>query len=162
MPRLPIDYSKAVIYKIVCNDFTIKECYYGSTTSFVKRKNCHKYSCNNKKDKEYNTHKYQFIRENGGWDNWKMILIKEFPCKNKLELEREERRVMEEDEFRINTNNPYITKEERKENQKKYDKEKASINYEKFNCDCGGRYTYKHKQNHFRTKIHLKYIKEQE
>tara|TARA_R110000765_G_scaffold264932_1_gene364379 strand:+ start:63 stop:467 length:405 start_codon:yes stop_codon:yes gene_type:complete len=29
---------------------------------------------------------------------------------------------------------------------------------EKFNCDCGGKYTYNHKDSHFRTKKHLAYM----
>ena len=114
MPRLPIDYSKAVIYKIVCNDLTIKEAYYGSTTDFIKRKWNHKTCCNNAKSKEYNIPKYQFIRENGGWNNWKMILIKEYPCDNKRQLEAEERRIMEKDDFRLNVYRPFITDEELK------------------------------------------------
>ena len=49
MPKKEIDYSKTIIYKIVCNDLNIKDCYIGSTTSFTKRKNRHKSNCNNKK-----------------------------------------------------------------------------------------------------------------
>jgi len=29
---------------------------------------------------------------------------------------------------------------------------------EKFNCECGGKYTYTHKIEHMKTKKHLKYI----
>jgi hypothetical protein len=39
MPRLPIDYSKSIIYKIVCKDLDVKDCYVGSTTNFTNRKN---------------------------------------------------------------------------------------------------------------------------
>ena len=120
MPKIPIDYSKALIYKIVCNDIKIKEIYYGSTTSFVKRKCQHKSSCCNEKSQSYLNPKYQFIRNNGGWTNWNMVLIKEFPCKNKLELEKEERRIMEEDEFRLNAVKPILTEEEREVYHKEY------------------------------------------
>ena len=61
MPRLPIDYSKAFIYKICCKDKNIEECYIGSSTNFVKRKNSHKTICNNINSKEYNQKKYIFI-----------------------------------------------------------------------------------------------------
>ena len=57
MPRLPIDYSKAFIYKICCKDKNIEECYIGSSTNFVNRKNQHKNSCNNINNKEYNQKK---------------------------------------------------------------------------------------------------------
>ena len=35
------------IYKIVCNDLSITDCYVGHTTDFVKRKCNHKIICNN-------------------------------------------------------------------------------------------------------------------
>ena len=38
MPRKETDYSKTVIYKIVCNDLTITDIYVGHTTDFVVRK----------------------------------------------------------------------------------------------------------------------------
>ena len=38
MPRKAIDYSRTIIYKIVCNDLNVEECYVGSTTDFSKRK----------------------------------------------------------------------------------------------------------------------------
>jgi hypothetical protein len=31
---------------------------------------------------------------------------------------------------------------------------------EKINCDCGGKYTKKHKSEHIKTKIHLKWLDE--
>ena len=34
MPRKEIDYSKTVIYKIVCNDLNVKDVYVGHTTDF--------------------------------------------------------------------------------------------------------------------------------
>ena len=112
MPRILTDYSKALIYKIVCNDLKIKECYYGSTTDFIKRKCQHKTSCNNSNSKKYNYPVYQFIRENGGWDNWKMVLVKYYPCNNKLELEREERLCMEQNDNRLNNKLPTRTLQE--------------------------------------------------
>jgi hypothetical protein len=120
MPRKPVNYNNGVIYKIVCNDLNIKECYYGSTTSFVKRKNRHKSDCHNPKRKIYNQPIYKFIRENGGWNNWKMILIKKFPCSSKYELEKEERNIMEQDHKRLNVVLPTRTRTEyNKDNKEK-------------------------------------------
>ena len=60
MPKTPIDYSKTIIYKLVHKeDYDNVNVYVGSTTDFVKRKNQHKKSCNNEKDKGYNAKKYQ-------------------------------------------------------------------------------------------------------
>jgi hypothetical protein len=120
MPRIPTDYSKALIYKIVCKDLKIKECYYGSTTNFKARKYQHKSNCYNEKHKDYINPKYQFIRCNGGWDNFNMVLVKYFPCNTKLELEREERLCMEQDENRLNCIIPAKTDDEKKEYNKQY------------------------------------------
>jgi predicted GIY-YIG superfamily endonuclease len=58
MPRLAVDYSKTVIYKIVCNDLSITECYVGHTTDFVRRKQAHKHNCNNQKRKSHHLKVY--------------------------------------------------------------------------------------------------------
>jgi hypothetical protein len=70
MPRKAKNYSKVYIYKIVCKDINIKECYVGHTTNFANRKHVHKCDSVSKKAKVY-----EFIRMNGGWSNWDMILI---------------------------------------------------------------------------------------
>ena len=51
MPIKAVDYSKTVIYKIVCNDLEVKDIYVGSTSNFRNRKNKHKIKCNNEKTK---------------------------------------------------------------------------------------------------------------
>jgi len=81
MPKTPIDYSKIVIYKIVCNDLNIKDVYVGSTTDFRRRKNQHKSYCNNENTRQYNYKIYQIIRANGRWCNWTMVEIEKYtPC----------------------------------------------------------------------------------
>ena len=132
MPRKPIDYSKAIIYKIVCNDLNIKECYYGSTTDFKSRKHNHKSCCDNINNKEYNAVKYQFIRVNGGWDNWNMVLVKTYPCKSKLELLTEERRCMEQDYNRLNVLIPSRTQNEWNNDNKDYHKKWYENNKENY------------------------------
>ena len=90
MPKQAMNYANAVIYKIVCNDLTITDCYVGSTTNFTKRKGEHKSKCKN-----YDFKIYQTIRANGGWVNWSMVLIEEFPTTSKLLLEQRERHWIE-------------------------------------------------------------------
>jgi hypothetical protein len=92
MPKKGIDYSNTVIYRIVCKDTTITDCYIGHTTSFIKRKNQHKSACNSEK---YNLNIHQFIRNNGGWDNWSMIEIEKKNCTNRNEAEKHERYYIE-------------------------------------------------------------------
>ena len=91
MPRLPIDYSKTIIYKIVCNDLNITDIYVGSTTDFIRRKGQHKHSCNSEKSKKYNYKVYQTIRQNGGWDNFSMVEIEKYPCNDSNEARTRER-----------------------------------------------------------------------
>jgi hypothetical protein len=103
MPRLNINYQKAIIYKLVCNDLSIVYIYVGLTTNFIKRKQAHKDATNNQNNKAYNEKKYQIIRENGGWDNWKMIMIEEYPCNNSLEARSRERYWQEQTDASMNS-----------------------------------------------------------
>lgn len=115
MPKKTIDYSKTIMYKIVHNDLTITSIYIGHTTDFTKRKYSHKHNCYNEKRPHYNLKVYQMIRDKGGWNEWNMILIEEFPCKNSLEACKRERELYEEYHANLNTLRPYISKEEYKE-----------------------------------------------
>tara|TARA_R110001632_G_scaffold223481_1_gene355346 strand:+ start:352 stop:996 length:645 start_codon:yes stop_codon:yes gene_type:complete len=113
-----VNYQNGLIYKLVSNDLNIKECYYGSTTNFIERRKAHKRSCSDVRQKGYNQPKYKFIRDNGNWENWKMVMVKYFPCNSKLELEREERFVMEQDDNRLNVKLPTRTRKEWDEDNK--------------------------------------------
>ena len=72
MPKHEIDYSNTIIYKITCDDSNISDLYVGHTTNFVQRKHAHKQSCINEKSPNYKYKLYEVIRNNGGWENWKM------------------------------------------------------------------------------------------
>ncbi len=87
MPKVAMDYSKTVIYHFTCKDETIKCSYVGSTTNFNKRKWEHKKCCNLETGtgKNYRLKVYQTIREHGGWLNWDMIPLEEFPCENRTQ-----------------------------------------------------------------------------
>ena len=62
-------------YTIVSKDENIKDCYIGKTTNFKNRIREHKSSCYNENSKKYNLKLYQYIRENGGINNWNFIEI---------------------------------------------------------------------------------------
>lgn len=124
MPRGQVDYSKALIYKITCLDPKIKDIYVGSTTSFRHRKSCHKIGCENPNNNHYNLYKSQFIREHGGWDNWEMILVEEYPTTSLRELQKREEELRKELGATLNTIRAYVTEEESKERQKEYDAKK--------------------------------------
>ena len=85
---------------------------YGSSVNWVKRKCGHKTCCNNENSDRYNKYLYQIIRENGGWENWTMIKLSNFPCNSKFELELEERRYIELLKSDLNKNIPTRTQNE--------------------------------------------------
>ena len=60
----------------------------------------------------YNLPLYKFIRENGSWDNWEMVLIKTQSCENALEARKIERECCEELKAGLNARQPHITTEE--------------------------------------------------
>ena len=121
MTKLPINYQKACIYEIVCKDVNITEMYVGSTTNLIKRRNQHKSACNNEKDKRHNAFVYQFIRENGSFDNWDVVLIERvIDCKDKENLHKRERYYIEEKKAELNKSIPLRThKEYREDNREK-------------------------------------------
>ena len=85
MPRTPIDYQKTVIYGIFSNSGA-ENVYIGHTTDFSNRKRGHKNCCNNPNvSTHYNLKLYKIIRENGGWENYTMRIIEEYPCNTRNE-----------------------------------------------------------------------------
>ena len=119
-------YNKSFIYQITCNDPNITETYVGSTTDFHKRKIKHKTNClnNSEKNTHYNLKVYNFIRENGGWDNFNIKIIEEFSCENKNELLTRERYFIELLKSNLNTKIPTRTQEEFRLENKEYLNEK--------------------------------------
>lgn len=109
MPKTPIDYSKTIIYRIVCKDVSIKESYVGATTDFTRRKSNHKSICNNVNNIRYNFNVYQFIRNNGGWENWDMIEIEKYDAIDKLDSDKKERYWLEYYNAKLNTSIPSQT-----------------------------------------------------
>lgn len=83
------------IYCITCNDPNITDCYIGSTIQYNIRKTTHKQCVNNINHPKYNEYKYNFIRENGGWDNWNMNILETFVCENKKDAIKKEQEYME-------------------------------------------------------------------
>ena len=127
------------VYCIFCKDTDVQEVYVGSTDDLNIRIERHKHRCNNKNDKEYNKRLYQFIRENGGFDNWKFIWLEMFKTDDTIFLKQLEQIWIDSfpKELLLNCRRAYITEEEKKEynqeNSKKYYKENKDIINEKAN-----------------------------
>ena len=186
MPRLPIDYANTIIYKIVCNDLSITECYVGHTTDFVRRKHNHKNRCRNETDKKHNLKVYKTIRDTGGWENYSMLEVEKYPCKSSNEACAKEREWFENLCSNLNTCYPQRSKAEYYETnreeilikQRQYNEDnreqivfnskqrrednkgKNSIKRsKKFVCECGVESSYDHKSRHLRTIFHNNYLK---
>ena len=130
MPLKQVNYDKTHFYKIVCKDTNIKDCYVGHTTDFTTRKWQHKSSCNNEKRKGHHHYVYEFIRKNGGWDNWDMILIETIKCENNLEARKKEREHLEQLGATLNKERPYRSEEERIQQKKDWIENNWERNYE--------------------------------
>jgi DNA repair exonuclease SbcCD ATPase subunit len=130
MPRLPINYKKTIIYKIVCNDLEITDLYVGHTTNFTDRKRGHKNACSNENSKSYNLKVYKMIRENNGWNNWSMIEIEKYSCNDINEATARERYYYEELNAKLNTYVPNRNRKEWKEDHKDHVLEQDKQYYE--------------------------------
>ena len=119
------DYSRTIIYKLIHYDYP-ELVYIGSTTNFTNRKRHHKSNCNNEKSKSFNLKVYINIRENGGFENWNIIKICDYPCNNRREAEQEEDKYMLESKSNMNMKRASRTKEKYYEDNKEYldDKQK--------------------------------------
>ena len=219
------------IYKI-CSD-ECGEFYIGSTRNMVQRKKNHKSSCNNPNSKGYNQKTYRTIRDNGGWDEFRMVPLELMENTTKFEAECREEVVRCELQAKMNSiratrgnlsiqeynrlyreeNKDHIKenakkyyqenkdhykehnkkyREEHKEHRKLYNeenkeqireqkkqyyeehknekKEHKKIYYEehkehlntqrreKFECNCGGKFTRGGKSAHLRSIKHQKYL----
>ena len=171
MPKVS-NYKNALIYKIVCNDCTINNLYAGSRCELVKRRHKHKYDCTNPNSKNYNFYVYKFIRENGGWENWTLIKICDFPCNSKYEMLLEERRlisVLQADlNKRVPSRTPSQYRQDFNEDIKKKQLTAYHINKEtilekqklKYNCGCGSCIRISDKSKHLKKKKHCQFIKQ--
>ena len=95
MPKDEIDYSNTLFYKIYCKDTSVKDIYIGHTTNFVQRKYCHKQTCNTEKHANHNLKVYKCIRNNGGWNNWRMDIIGLHECHDHYEARKIEQNYFE-------------------------------------------------------------------
>lgn len=120
------------------------------------------------------------IIKNGDYE---IILIEEYACNTKYELERRERYWIENTEC-VNLTVPTRTPKEYyeahrdqikennikwrnknqdqlKANDRKYKQENYEYRHEKFDCECGGKYIRCLKSQHLKTKKHQKWVESQ-
>ena len=95
-------YQNTFIYKIVCKDINISNTYVGLTINFLLRKRYHELNSNNSRKGKL----YDFIRLNGGWENWDMIIVEKCCCQNRKEAGIREKYWFEKLNADLNKNYP--------------------------------------------------------
>ena len=128
MPKIDINFSNTIIYKISCKNPSITDIYIGYTTNFVQRKHMHKNEYLNVKSINYNNKLYNAIRNNGGWENWIMEKINDFNFKDNYEAKEKVNEYVFLLNATLNQTEKTIT-----ENQNK-DIEKNNKNESKYTC----------------------------
>jgi L-lysine 2,3-aminomutase len=141
------------VYRLVCKDVNANEIYVGSSTSLRNRRSDHKKCSNNADGKKYNYKVYQYIRANGGWNNFNLIPIERMEFEWGWELKDRERFHMEALHATLNsqTNQAEISQ--------KYDNRETV--HVKYNCACSGRYIHTNKARHERSKKHQNYVNQE-
>lgn len=146
MPTNKIDWSKTLIYKIISNDPNDDFIYVGSTTDFTRRWREHKIICNDITRKSYNYKLYQHIRDNGGIDNYKMVLVEKYElCKDKLEARQREQYWIDELKPKLNMYRAYCSDEYNKDHLKECRKKYYEDNKEMIN-ECHKKYREEHRE----------------
>ena len=173
------DYQRGKIYTLRCYT-DISLIYVGSTTKqLCDRKSNHKFNS----IRCPNNSLYKIVLSNGGWDNWYIELVENYPCNSKQELEKREGEIMREIGtlnskiplgLKLKENPNYQTEylkerskepqfiEKKKENKKEYDEEYREINKDKIKerklikivCECGCEIRKEGKASHLRTEKH--------
>ena len=151
--------------------------YVGSTRDMVSRKHRHKSDCNNVNSPSYNYKVYKTIRDNGGFENFHIVVLEIMPHVTKLQAE------IQEDVYRLDLHASMNSKKatrgditvaeyykqyqidnkqhisERKKQYRIQNKEHITQHQnQKQNCDCGGKFTKQNKLQHNKSNKHQKYI----
>ena len=137
------------VYKIVCSNKTVTDCYVGSTNDIEIRRKDHKSKCNNPNSPAYNKPLYKFIRDNDGWDNFTLKKIKTVHYDNKIELLKKERHWVEKLEASLNKRLPSRTKKEYYKQYREINKEairEQNKQYREANKEAINKYREEHKE----------------
>ena len=162
MPKVDIDYSNTLFYKIYCLDPSINDMYIGHTTNFVQRKHAHKQGCKNAKSSNYTCKLYNFIRANKGWDNWNMEIIAFHNCEDHYSARKIEQKYFEQYNATLNSLAPLPPPKPKPKPVVHAKKEKVKLENHKntngkYNCEtCDYNTSYKRDYNkHLSTKKHI-------
>ncbi len=167
-------------------DYENNNVYIGSTIDLHKRKICHKSTCITETNKSYHSNPYEYIRANGGFDNFQFTILRVCDNVDKKELIKLEQSFIDVYEPTLNSQSASQTKKEYREknkekiqNQKKvYQqehkeeiKEKKRLHHQEhreeiskrrcevIECECGKNSTHANIARHRKSKHHQEYLK---
>jgi len=83
------------VYRMFCKDTRVTDCYIGSTTDIKQRMRGHRDDVEYETRKRH-TRKSQFIRENGGWENWDHEVLESLEFQTQEELRMWEQKWIDE------------------------------------------------------------------
>jgi len=155
------------LYKEGCEDF-----YIGSTKHIIQRKQEHKSICNNKNAPNHNLKVYEYIRNNGGFDEWSFEIMEHIRNSiNAKELRDVEKKYIKELKPSLNMVVPnrtirewhadnkqkvYLQRKQYRENNKELIKQQKKEARQKYiMCECGRSIKQATKARHLRSKIHM-------
>ena len=121
---------EGVIYKLVCKNKAITDIYIGHSNNETSRYRSHKSAFNGSGNGK-KCRVYQFIRDNGGWDNWEFIVLERFPFE-KVEAFQKEKLWFDQLQPSLNDRSPrgrIISPSQRM----KHWRERVGL----FECHCG-------------------------
>jgi hypothetical protein len=104
-----------IIYEIRPLNKELIFSYVGSTLNFRNRKYQHKKDCNNINSTNHSVKLYQFIRNNGGFNEFEMIPLEEYECDRKTQSRIREQFFINQIENKLNMKKAFISTEETKE-----------------------------------------------
>jgi len=164
--------TNGLIYKLCCLDPTITDVYVGSTVNFRGRKGAHKSKCNTSKGDGLRL--YEFIRANGGFENWDMIVLEyNIHFIERHTLCSRERYWLEKLNASLNSIRPIRTNTDARADSRAYYNanreqmiarvrhhqlnnrtETLAVKNKRVECDCGITHSASNKINHLRTLKH--------
>ena len=115
------NYNNTVIYMIYKPNSDLKT-YVGHTTNFKVRLRLHRSRYNRKGSMHCDTPLYNYMRENGQFDEWTFEIITEYPCNSKREAEKKEQYFIDLFKSELNSMSAYTSSEDSIIRKEKYRK----------------------------------------
>ena len=127
----PIEKLDYTFYKWIHISKNLEDlCYVGSTANMISRKAQHKSTCNNPNNKNYDNLLYKTIREYGGFNNFKMVILGTAEQITKREAQAIEEQYRVAEKATLNMVRCYTTDEQKIEQKKQYYEDNKQKYYE--------------------------------